>query len=144
MNYELNQSNILPVNIFDIDIDPVFCDKIEAIVEKDYDTYEKNLKNVRAKTSGWNSLRYPILQDIGNFICSKVLPIIGKKLNWEYNNWRTLESWINVYEKGDSCFPHMHIPADYCAIFIVKPGVGNLRFYKPLTQESVIRGFECH
>lgn len=142
MNLNIHKNNFFPINIFSCKIDESYCDEIEALVEKENSSFEKNLKNVRAKTSGWNGNRYPILKEISEFFCSKVLPSIGETLNWQFNNWKPVESWINLYEKGDYTRLHHHHPNDYCAILIVKPGKGNLRFYDPNYFSTIRRAFE--
>ncbi len=132
MNLEINKTSLFSTNIFSTVLDKVYCDEINSIVEKDQDQWESNLKNVKAKTSGWDGLRYPIVQEIAKFACDKLLPSIGEVKKWKYNNWVTGESWINFYQKGDAADLHNHFFSDYCGVFITKTSSSTLRFVTPL------------
>tara|TARA_Y100000114_G_scaffold74195_1_gene68028 strand:+ start:5123 stop:5686 length:564 start_codon:yes stop_codon:yes gene_type:complete len=128
MNLQLNKNAFFPTNIYECTVQDDYCDTIIDIVENDKDTWSKNLVNVNALTTGWDGLRYPILREIGNFACDKILPAIGKSENWTYNNWQTQETWINFYRSKDYAVPHTHFFTDFSAILIVKEGQGNLKF----------------
>ena len=133
MNLELNKNSWFQTEVFSTVLDKVYCDKINSIVEKEQDQWEKNLDNIKAKTSGWNGLRYPIVKEIADFACNKLLPTIGETKKWKYNNWETKEAWINFYQKGDLAKLHNHFFADYCGIFITKTEASTLRFVTPLS-----------
>ena len=130
---EINKTSLFPTNVFFTLLDKKYCDEINSIVENEQNHWKNNLKNVKAKTSGWNGLRYPVVQDIANFACSELLTPIGEKEKWKLNNWTTKEAWINFYQKGDSAVLHQHFFADYCGIFITKTNASALQLVTPLS-----------
>lgn len=142
MSLNIQKNNFFPINVFHCKIDESYCDEVEAVVARDKESFKKNLRNVRAKTSGWDGYRIPVIREMSHFFCDKILPSIGESMKWEWNNWQPKETWINLYEKGDFTKLHHHHPVDYAAILIVKPGKGNLRFYDPNFFSIVRRPFE--
>jgi len=132
MNLELNKTSWFSTDVFSTVLDKAYCDEINSIVEKDHDQWKTNLQNVKAKTSGWNGLRYPIVQEVADFACNKLLPTIGETKKWKFNNWETKEAWINFYQKGDVANLHQHFFSDYCGIFITKTSASTLKFVTPL------------
>lgn len=142
MNLTLNKVSLFPTNIFECNIDYDYCDRIIDLVDKEKDSWKKDLKNVKALTTGWDGLRYPILQEIGNFACSKILPSIGEDQQWAYSNWETKEAWVNFYKEKDYTKTHNHFFADFCAVLIVKEGNGNLNFCNIKDMIGAKRNFE--
>ena len=142
MNLELNKTSWFSTDVFSTVLDKVYCDEINSIVEKDQEQWKTNLQNIKAKTSGWNGLRYPIVQEIAGFACSKLLPTIGETKKWKYNNWVTAEAWINFYQKGDTASLHHHFFTDYCGIFITKTSASTLKFVTPLGAHGYYKKFE--
>ena len=142
MNLKINKVSFFPVNVFECTIDESYCDSVIELVEKEKLSWGKDLKNVKALTTGWNGLRYSILQDIGNFACSSILPAIGNSQQWQYNNWYTKEAWINFYQKKDYATPHCHYYADFCAVLIVREGQGNLNFCNIIDGFQIKKPFE--
>tara|TARA_R110000772_G_scaffold124374_1_gene230951 strand:+ start:69 stop:656 length:588 start_codon:yes stop_codon:yes gene_type:complete len=133
MNLEIHKSSWFSSDVFSTVLDKAYCDEINSIVEKEQDQWKKGLKSIKAKTSGFDGLRYPIVQEVANFACSKLLPAIGETKKWKYNKWETNEAWINFYQKGDSANLHQHFFSDYCGIFITKSSASTLRFVTPLS-----------
>ena len=142
MNLEINKTSWFSTDVFSTVLDKVYCDEINSIVEKDHDQWEKNLANIKAKTSGWEGLRYPIVQEVADFACNKLLPFIGEVKKWKYNNWVTAEAWINFYQKGDLANLHNHFFAHYCGVFITKTNTSTLRFETPLQKHGYYKKFE--
>jgi len=142
MNYNIHLVNWFPVTIFHTQIDDQLCDKLIEKVMVDKDTWTKGLRNVQAKTTGWNGLgKYEELDEIKLLITQTLLPKIGESQNWKYNNWAAYEAWINFYEKGDFANLHNHIGADFCGVLILKPGEGNLLFHNNRDVENINRNF---
>jgi uncharacterized protein (TIGR02466 family) len=142
MNFVIEKENWFPTNIFYTKINKDITLNIKNIVEKEKESWVNGLKNVRAKTSGFDGLRYPELEEIANFCCSKVLPNISKEFQWKVDNWHCEEAWINLYQKGDSTNSHVHFTSDYSAILIVEPGESNLKFHDPKAINSMYKFFE--
>jgi len=142
MNLEINKSNWFSTKVFSTVLDKAYCDEINSIVEKEQDQWKKNLQNIKAKTSGWYGLRYPIVQEISNFACDKLLPTIGETEKWKYNTWKTESAWINFYQKGDAADLHNHFFSDYCGVFITKTSASNLKFVTPLSMHGYYKKFE--
>lgn len=143
MNYNIYPVDWFPINVFHTKVDDEICDKLIEKVMIDKDTWKKGLKNVHAKTTGWNCLgKYKELDEINFLITQTLLPKIGESQNWKYNNWSTREAWINFYEKGDFAQIHCHGGSDFCAVLILKPGEGNLLFHRRQHIESESRPFE--
>jgi len=95
------------------------------------------------KTTGWNCLgKYKEVDEINLLITQTLLPKIGESQNWKYNNWETIEAWINFYEKGDFTQLHTHSHCDYCAILILKPEEGNLLFHNYRNIRGLSKNFE--
>ena len=107
-DYHLNKTSWFPTEVYDCDIGNDYCDQILKIVNEDKDKWTKGLKNVKALTSGWEGLKYPVLEEISNFITDKILPTIGQHNNWHYNNWKNVSAWINFYTPGDKALPNNH------------------------------------
>lgn len=142
MNYHIQPVNWFPINVFHTQIDEQLCDKLIEKVMIDKDTWVKGLKNVHAKTTGWNCLgKYKEVDEINLLITQTLLPKIGESQNWKYNNWKPLEAWINFYEKGDFTKIHRHF-ADYCGVLILKPGEGNLLFHDHRHLSGLSREYE--
>ena len=145
MNYNIYPVNWFPVTVFHTQIDEQLCDKLIEKVMIDKDTWVKGLKNVHAKTTGWNCLsKYKEIDEINLLMTKTLLPKIGESQNWKYNNWKTVHAWINFYEKGDFTQLHNHGGSDFCAILILKPGEGNLWFHNHRNILSLSRNFEQH
>lgn len=143
MKYDVHPVNWFPVNVFHTQIDDYLCDDLVEEVMKDKNTWKKGLKNVHAKTTGWNCLgKYKSMDQINLLITKTILPAIGKSQNWKYNNWRTEENWINFYEKEDFTQLHNHFYTDFCAVLILKPGEGNLLFHDGQHVLRFFRKFE--
>jgi len=142
MNLTVEKENWFPTTIFHTKIGKDIVLQIKDIVEKEKEFWKDGLKNVKAKTSGFDGLRYPIVQEIGDFCCASILPKISKEVNWKSNNWHCEEGWINYYQKGDYTRPHVHNRRDYCAVLIVEPGEGNLKFHDPKSIHTVLKFFE--
>jgi hypothetical protein len=143
MNYNIHPVNWFPVTVFHTQIDDDLCDRLIEKVMVDKQTWEKGLKNVQAKTTGWNCLgKYEEVDKISELISQTLLPKIGESLSWKYNNWITRQAWINFYEKGDFTRTHAHFFSDFCAVLIIKPGEGNLLFHDFRGIQSAFRDFE--
>jgi len=142
MNLKINTVNFFPTHVFECSIDHSFCDAIVDLVQKEKESWQKDLKNVKALTTGWDGLRYPMLREISEFSCSNILPAIGESQKWKYNNWEIKEAWINFYQKKDYATPHHHHFSDFCAVLIVKEGVGNLNFLSLVDSTGARKKFE--
>jgi hypothetical protein len=142
MNLELNKTSWFSTDIFSTVLEKAYCDEINSIVEKEQDQWKKGLANIKAKTSDWNGLRYPIVKEVADFACNKLLPTIGETKKWKHNNWETKEAWINFYQKGDVANLHNHFFAHYCGIFITKTNASTLRFVTPLALHGYYKKFE--
>jgi len=143
MNLKFNKVSLFPIHIFETVLDEKLCDVLIDLVEKEKHYWKKNLANVKALTTGWDGLkRYPILQEISEFACLKILPSIGEDQKWSYNNWRATQAWINFYQEKDSALPHCHYYSDFCAILIVKEGKGNLNFCNTIDGFQLKKPFE--
>jgi len=137
------QHEILPSFIFTCKLDEERCDAINELVEKEHSSWAKGLNNISAKTTGWNGIRYPILEDLAVFTQQKILPHVGQKLHWDYyNRFTCREVWINYYQAGDDGTPHNHIYTDISVVLITKPGDGNLIFNSLQDIYSLARPFE--
>jgi len=132
MNLEINKTSWFSTDVFSTVLDKVYCDEINSIVEKEQDQWKKGLANIKAKTSDWNGLRYPIIKEVADFACNKLLPTIGETKKWKFNNWVTAEAWINFYQKGDVANLHQHFFSDYCGVLITKTSASTLKFVTPL------------
>ena len=144
MNINLNKTSWYPVDVFDCNIDTSFCDRVIKFVEEEKHNWEKDLDYVKATTTGYDGIKYPIIKEISEFICSKILPVIGQSNNWKYNNWWTKSAWINFYQKGDAAVPHCHYLDHYSAVLIIKPAEGNLVFVDPRKMLSMDPKFVQH
>ena len=143
MNYIIHPVDWFSSTVFHIEIDEQVCDNLIEKVMIDKDTWTKGLKNVHAKTTGWNCLgKYKEVDEINLLITQTLLPKIGESQNWKYNNWRTHSAWINFYEKGDFAQLHNHIGNDLSAVLILKPGKGNLLFHNYRNTQGLSRNFE--
>ena len=120
---KIEKTNFFPVEIHSFFVEKQTCEEILKIVKEEKDNWSKNLLNVKAKTSGWDGLRFPIIKNISNFCCETVLPKIHS-----LNNWSCEEAWVNVYEKGDYTEVHNHASKKYSAILIVKSKCNALVF----------------
>jgi len=140
-NIEIQRNSWFETDIFSFFMDEKYCDQINDIVEKEKSSWKKGLQNVKAKTSGWNGLRFPVIQEISNFLTKKILPSIGEAKNFQRNNWETMEAWINYYQKGDSTEPHHHFFSAYCAILITKTNESKLKFINPLEMHGYYKSF---
>jgi len=143
MNYNIHPVNLFPATVFHTQIDEQLCDKLIEKVMIDKDTWVKGLKNVHAKTTGWDCLdKYEEVYEINLLMNKTLLPKIAENQNWKYNNWKTVHAWINFYEKGDFTRLHNHTGSDFCAILILKPGEGNLAFHNHRNILGLSRSFE--
>jgi hypothetical protein len=142
MNLEINKVSLFPTNLFVCTIDEGFCDAIIELVGKEKDSWKKGLRGVKALTTGFDGLRYPLLREISDFACSKILPVIGDSQGWKYNDWETKEAWINFYQEKDYTVPHHHFFNDFCAVLIVKEGLGNLKFVSLMDSTGARKHFE--
>ena len=70
MNLTVEKENWFPTTIFHTKIGKDIVLQIKDIVEKEKEFWKDGLKNVKAKTSGFDGLRYPIVQEIGDFCCA--------------------------------------------------------------------------
>tara|TARA_R100001440_G_C2520614_1_gene118820 strand:- start:7 stop:597 length:591 start_codon:yes stop_codon:yes gene_type:complete len=142
-DFKVEKTNWFPTEVYSTKIDDSICDNILKDIEHDKNQWEKGLRYVDAKTTGWNGLkRYQVIRDLSDFISKKVLPEIGKTKQWKYNNWYAHEAWINFYEKKDKAHLHFHAIADYSAVLIVQPGKGNLVFAKTEDVQGLSKKFE--
>jgi hypothetical protein len=124
-------------------LDEERCDAINELVEKEHSSWAKGLNNISAKTTGWNGIRYPILEDLAVFTQQKILPHVGQKLHWDYyNRFTCREVWINYYQAGDDGRAHNHVYTDISVVLITKPGNGNLIFNSLQDIYSLARPFE--
>lgn len=128
MNTELQEASFFPTRIFYHDMDESICDAINLIVEKESSKWQKDYINVKALTSALNYRQHPLVNKIGQFIASTILPDIGKICNWRPLKFRLYESWINFYQKGDKADLHVHSPCDYSAVLITKSSENSLIF----------------
>ena len=123
MSLTLNKQIIFPVEIYSIILEKNIFDQVIQIVEKEKDSWNKNLLNVKAKTSGWDGLRFAEIRQIADFCCTKILPKIHSE-----SDWKCEEAWINYYNKGDFANIHNHAAKSYSAIFIAKSESSSLVF----------------
>jgi len=105
------------MNIFEYILPQKDCEKITNFVYEEKKNWKKDLKNVKALTSGFNP-DYDFLHDMGNFCCKNILPQITNHNGWIKSHW-----WINLYEKGNYTNPHIHTPEVYSMIVIIKPAL---------------------
>jgi len=141
MNIELQRTPWFTTEVFSFFVDEHYCDAVNDIVAKDSDDWQSGLKNVKAKTSNWDGLRYPVIKELANFASEKVLPSIGETKNFKHNNWITREAWINFYEKDNQAIPHHHFFSDFCGILITKTKESNLKFISPLMVHGYFKEF---
>lgn len=132
-----------PINIYHTEIELDFCNTLLQKIEEDKIKWKKGLKHVYALTSGFNGLhQYRELVDLGNVICSSILPIIAQEENFKWNNWKCEEAWVNFYQKDDHADLHDHRQVDYCAVLILEEGNGNLIFSSKDFVERNLKSFE--
>jgi hypothetical protein len=152
MGWNTNMSDLViqktewfPTEVFSTKIDESVCNRILTDIDKDKDHWDKGLKFIEAKTTGWNGLKeYKVIQELSNYITDSILPKIGEACKWKYNNWTTYEAWINFYEKKDSGKIHCHGIADYSAVLIVQPGDGNLTLSRTGDMLKLRKRFELN
>jgi len=143
MNYNIHPVDWFPVTVFHTQIDDELCDKLIEKVMVDKDTWTKGLKNVHAKTTGWNCMgKYKEIDEIISLIIQTILPTIGKSQNWKHNNWKAKDAWINFYEQEDFTRLHNHFYSDFSGVLILKPGEGNLLFHNNRYVQGMSRNFE--
>ena len=141
MKIELQRNSWFNSDVFSFFVDDHYCEAVNDIVKKDCDEWASGLKNVKAKTCNWNGLRYPVIKELSDFACEKVLPSIGKSQNFKWNNWTAREAWINFYQKNDQAVPHHHYFADFCGVLITKTKESNLKFINPLEIHGYFKEF---
>jgi hypothetical protein len=134
----IQKTTWFPTEVYSCVIDKSICDEIKKIVEIEKNNWKKGLLNVKAKTSGWNGLRYPVVKSISDLACSSILPSIFKK-----EKWKCREAWINFYQKGDSTDIHNHYNSDYCAILLVQSDSNKLIFKNIHNMLSLPKEFEA-
>ena len=144
MDIKIQREDIFPTELFYTYLDESLVKEIQYLADREEENWKKDLDNVKAKTSGWNGLRYEIIRNISSFASDKVLPEISKNLNTHYSNWSCWEAWINYYQQDDKSLPHAHFFVDYCAVLIVKAGDGNLNFIEPKYTLGATREWEDH
>ena len=98
----------LKSGILDID----FCKKITDFVYQESFRWQKDLKNVKALTSGYTNPGYPFMDELEKTVIDNLLP---KEYKWK-KDW----SWINLYKEGDFALPHIHKPHEWSCIIIIK------------------------
>ena len=123
MSLILNKVNFFPVEVYSVTVEKHTCDEIVKIVEEEKNNWDKDLLNVKAKTSGWNGLRFPIIKEISNFSCKEILPKI-----YSTGEWKCEEAWINYYQEGDYTHVHNHASKTYSAVLIAKTKCNALVF----------------
>tara|TARA_R100001015_G_C4632532_1_gene196199 strand:+ start:2439 stop:3014 length:576 start_codon:yes stop_codon:yes gene_type:complete len=124
-NLEISEVNWFPTTVYYTRLDDAFIDKIEKKVMNDKG---KHYEKIETFSKWLSETQYEEIKELSKHICSVILPQIGQRQNWKYNNWTLIESWLNHYEKDDWGCMHQHLDADYAAILIIKPGEGNLIF----------------
>lgn len=145
MNIEITKLDWFPANVFYCDLDELRMQELINLVEKEKTNWKKNLNAVKAHTSGFTGLRYPIIEDLSNFIRFEILPEIEKNMEWrteENHEWMCWEAWINYYQKGDKAELHNHTLVDYCAVLIVQPGEDSLIFHDYSSVNGLTGRFE--
>ena len=105
------------MNLIELSLPQEDCEKITDFVYREKINWKKDLKNVKALSSGFNP-DYYFLHNIGNFCCKNILPHATNYDYWKKSCW-----WINFYEKGNYTIPHVHIPEQYSMIIIIKPAL---------------------
>lgn len=111
----LHKNSLFSKLVYHTILDKDICDQVNDLANKEKSNWKKDLQNVKAITSGWYSFHYPILNDLSQFICSKILPSIS-----HHQKWKTKHVWVNVYSIGDKALPHDHIASDtnMCAVLL--------------------------
>jgi len=136
---QISEVNWFPTTVYHMNIDDAFCDKIENKVLNDKGKHYENNEDF----SKWLSeTQYEEIKELSTHICSQILPEIGQRQNWKYNNWEVRESWLNYYEKNDWGSMHRHMDADYASVLIIKPGEGNLIFSRSELVEGKTKEYE--
>ena len=98
-------------------IDKKLNNQIKDFVYKEKETWNKKLKYVEAKTSGYNP-KYSFFETLENNICNDLFRITNKK-------WKMDCHWINFYEKGDYTKLHHHYENMISSSLIVKGSKDN-------------------
>ena len=139
---DVTKEDLFPTSIFHTKINEDILLDIKKIVEREKQNWKKGLHNIKAKTSGWEGLKYPPVREIANLCCETILPSISKESGWGCDMWSCQEAWINVYEKGDYADYHTHFGTDYCCVLIIQSGESNLKFHDPKEVTSMYKFFE--
>ena len=129
----LNKTLYFPKVVYHTVLDEEICNQVNGLANKEKSNWKKDLNNVKAITSGWHSFHYPILNDLSQFICSKILPSVSP-----HQKWKTKHVWVNVYSRGDKAKPHDHIGVDMCAVLLTTKTTKNcLKFMENNMLEQV-------
>ncbi len=99
------------------------CVNISNFVYQEKDNWEKDLKNVKSLTSGFNP-DYQFLHDIGDFVIENILPKVNNSHKWKKSSW-----WVNYYQKFNWTKLHHHQPEEYSLIIIIKPSINNCLYF---------------
>ena len=133
MNTEISEVQWFPTLVYHTNVDSGLCDKI---INKVIDDKGKHYEKFEDFSKWLSETQHEEIQELSAHICSKILPQIGQRQNWKYNNWEVKASWLNLYEKNDWGSMHRHMDADYSSILILKPGEGNLIFSRSDLEEG--------
>ena len=139
MNTEISEVQWFPTLVYHTNVDSGLCDKI---INKVIDDKGKHYEKFEDFSKWLSETQHEEIQELSAHICSKILPQIGQRQNWKYNNWEVKASWLNLYEKNDWGSMHRHMDADYSSILILKPGEGNLIFSRSELVEGKTKEYE--
>ena len=110
-------------------IDKKLNNQIKDFVYKEKETWNKKLKYVEAKTSGYNP-KYSFFETLENNICNDLFRITNKK-------WKMDCHWINFYEKGDYTKLHHHYENMISSSLIVKGSKDNPLVFRDVNNKLI-------
>jgi hypothetical protein len=102
-------------------IDTAFNNVIKDFIYKEKHKWKKDLKNVKALTSGYRP-SYKFFDDLYEFSYNFLKKLT--KREWQKSCW-----WANYYTESNYCDPHHHKPETLSAILIVKSSSQNPLYF---------------
>tara|TARA_R110002012_G_scaffold91842_1_gene223160 strand:- start:534 stop:1019 length:486 start_codon:yes stop_codon:yes gene_type:complete len=118
------------LNIQATSINPKLNTEIKNFVYKNKDKWQKNLKNVKALTSGFKP-KYKFFDKLYNFSYKYIKKYTSTK--FKRSCW-----WVNYYSKTDFCEPHNHRPDALSSILIVKSSTQNPLYFIDNNKKYII------
>ena len=109
------------LNIVVTSIQPALNNAIKNFVYEEKHKWKKDLKNVKALTSGFNP-HYQFFDHLYDFSYQILKKLTTRE--WKKSSW-----WANYYSKSHYCDPHDHKPETLSAVVIVKSSPKNPLYF---------------